>query len=154
MPRSRDTSAGEPMATSVRSGAEKHISADDDNGDTGRADKWGGAISGFLLFLFTAWVLYWNFHELGRPVPLGSLCLGVVFGWILRYFLTRLQSYKMTAFALVVSTLIGTTVLALFKPFGDKPVSDEFFYYPIGLAIGFFAAAVWNIFVPPAKPRS
>lgn len=115
-------------------------------------DHLGAAFSGVLLLAFVVWFFHWHATDLQRIIPLGALSLGVVFGWTMRYFLMRLEKFTSNELAIVIATLIGTTVLAVFRPFGGgKDLPEEFFYYPVGLAIGFFAATIWNLFIPSGR---
>lgn len=108
----------------------------------------GGIINGIFLGLYAAWVFFWHYRDLENVVSLGSLSMGAVFGWMLRYFLIRMRDFESKNLALLITAVIGSTVVAVFQPFGGgHDLPPEFFYYPIGLAIGFFAQAVWNLFV-------
>jgi F0F1-type ATP synthase assembly protein I len=63
---------------------------------------------------------------------LGAACLGVVLGWLLRYFLDRIEKLNMKMFASLVSVLCGGVV---FKMFPD-PFRYAGWFYPMGLLLG------------------
>lgn len=63
---------------------------------------------------------------------LGSLCLGVVLGWLVRYFLDRFKTFNTKVFGSVVSILCGGVVAKLLPdPFGYWG-----WFYPVGLLLG------------------
>jgi uncharacterized membrane protein YeaQ/YmgE (transglycosylase-associated protein family) len=64
---------------------------------------------------------------------IGSICFGVVIGWITYRVLRREQNTGISDIAAVIGAVGGATVLAIFK------TPDEFGAYCIGLAVGFFA---------------
>ncbi len=64
----------------------------------------------------------------------GSLCFGVVLGWVTYRTLRRSQTSGLSDIATVLGVLGGATVTALFRR-----DTGEFGAYCIGLFIGFFA---------------
>jgi heme/copper-type cytochrome/quinol oxidase subunit 3 len=79
-------------------------------------------------------------------IVFGSLCLGVIIGALAAwYFSVNLSEEKMTAKVLVATTsaLVGTSVMAMFSFLaGFRGPTREYWFYPIGLFIGFVAVAI------------
>lgn len=73
----------------------------------------------------------------------GSLCFGVVLGWITYRTLRRSQTNGLSDIATVLGVIGGGTVTGLF-PKG----AAAFSWYAIGLAIGFFAYLIACWFLP------
>lgn len=76
---------------------------------------------------------------MGISVAVGSICFGVVIGWITYY--TMRKNTKERALAdimVIISALIGPAVLAVFPAPTDEAKETMFGYYGIGLAMGFF----------------
>lgn len=63
---------------------------------------------------------------------LGSASLGIVMGWLVRYFIRRFEKFSPAAFSSVVSILVGGVVV---KFLGTE--QNILWFYPIGLLIGF-----------------
>ena len=63
----------------------------------------------------------------------GALCLGIVIGWLVRYFLNRLREYTVQSLASIVTILVGGTIT---KFLDSDPFSLGTRVYPIGLLIG------------------
>jgi len=106
----------------------------------------GGIFSGFLLFVFTVGFVFFFRRELSTIVPLGTVCLGAVIGWVMRFYINRTTSFGIAEFSAVIAALVGATIAGLFKT--PSGVMENYFFYPVGLFIGFFGAQVWNLFVP------
>ena len=65
----------------------------------------------------------------------------------MRFYINRTTSFGIAEFSAVIAALVGATIAGLFKtPSGV--LETHFFFYPVGLLIGFFGAQVWNLFVP------
>jgi len=64
---------------------------------------------------------------------IGAICLGIVVGWLIRYFLERFKRFD----AKVLGTIVGIIVGGVISKF---LLSDPFLYslnyYPVGLLIG------------------
>ncbi|HCJ67087.1 MAG TPA: hypothetical protein DHV62_07135, partial [Elusimicrobia bacterium] len=58
----------------------------------------------------------------------GSLSLGIVIGWLVRYFIRRFKSFTPKALGSVVSIIAGGAVIKFLE--ADKSV---WWFYPIGL---------------------
>ncbi len=67
----------------------------------------------------------------------GAMCLGIVIGWLTRYFVFRFNSFKPMTLTAVISAIVGGTVVGFLG--ADKSV---WWFYPIGLLIGFVVYAV------------
>ena|ERR1700733_3611169 len=63
---------------------------------------------------------------------IGTLSLGIVMGWLVRYFIRRFKDFTPQALGTVVSIMLGGAVLKLIST--DATI---LFFYPIGLLIGF-----------------
>jgi hypothetical protein len=63
----------------------------------------------------------------------GALCLGIVIGWLVRYFLNRLREYTVQSLASIVAILVGGTIT---KFLDSDPFSLGTRVYPVGLLIG------------------
>ncbi len=62
----------------------------------------------------------------------GSLSVGIVVGWLVRFFIRRFKKFGPAALSAVVSVLLGGTVVKFLE--ADRSV---IWYYPIGLLAGF-----------------
>lgn len=74
---------------------------------------------------------------------IGSLSLGIVVGWLVRYFIRRFKSFTPKALGSVVSLIVGGAITSFLE--ADKSV---WWFYPIGLLVGFAAytvIALWAI---------
>jgi len=69
----------------------------------------------------------------------GSLCFGMVIGWITYYTMRKNTKERTLAdLTVIISALIGPAVLAVFPAPVAETRQTMFGYYGIGLAIGFF----------------
>ena len=66
-------------------------------------------------------------------ILLGALSLGIVIGWLVRFFLDRLRVFNVKALASIVSILVGGVVAHFL---GADPFRVSVWAYPIGLLIG------------------
>ena len=73
---------------------------------------------------------------------LGAACLGIVLGWLVRYFLDRIEKLNMKMFASLVSVLCGGVV---FKMFPD-PFGYAGWFYPMGLLVGILLYPLLKMF--------
>ena len=71
---------------------------------------------------------------------IGVIALGIFVGWITRIFVKRIGSYTLKAVGGIIGVVLGGTILKLFTDPGT--FDDLFWYYPIGLVIGFAIGAV------------
>lgn len=72
---------------------------------------------------------------------IGSLSLGMVVGWLVWYFLTRLKRFTVRTLTALLSIVVGGTIIKLF---GNNPT--VIWCYPIGLLIGFIIYTVAALF--------
>lgn len=63
---------------------------------------------------------------------IGATSLGIVAGWLVRYFIRRFDSFTPKTLSAVLSILFGGAIVSFFD--ADKSL---FWFYPIGLLIGF-----------------
>ncbi|MCP4370583.1 MAG: hypothetical protein GY797_21090 [Deltaproteobacteria bacterium] len=69
--------------------------------------------------------------------PIGVTCMGVVVGFLVRYFVYRYDNFTPKALGATVSVLVGGSI-AKFLTNSE----DAFWFYPIGLLVGFI---VWSV---------
>lgn len=63
---------------------------------------------------------------------IGSTSLGIVMGWLVRYFIRRFDKFNPKVFSSVVSILVGGVIV---KYLGTD--QNVLWFYPIGLLLGF-----------------
>ena len=80
---------------------------------------------------------------------IGSLCLGIVIGWLVRYFIKRFKSFSPSVLSSVISIIGGATATRLLA--SDSTVV---WYYPMGLLIGFIAYTVTVLWIIKMKIRT
>ena len=80
---------------------------------------------------------------------IGSICLGTVIGWLIRYFIRRFRSFTPKVFGALLTALFGGAVLRLFG--ADQNV---LWCYPIGIFIGFFAYTIAGLIFVLKYPSS
>src|SRR5690349_6772044 len=68
-------------------------------------------------------------------VAAGSLCLGIVIGYLVRYFIRRFQKFTPAALTSVVSILVGGAVAKFFQT--SDQAAWALWLYPVGLLLGF-----------------
>jgi hypothetical protein len=77
-------------------------------------------------------------------VPIvGALSLGIVVGWLVRYFLRRFEKFTPQALGSVITIIVGGAVVKFLEV--EKTV---WWFYPIGLLVGFILysiIALWAI---------
>ena len=71
-------------------------------------------------------------------VAIGSMCFGIVIGWITYYTMRKnTKPRALSDITVIISALVGPAILTVFPaPEAGKPTM--FGWYGIGLAIGFF----------------
>ncbi len=77
--------------------------------------------------------------------------IGVVMGYIVLYFLTRLKKFTVKELGSLFGVILGATVLGFLSKLDNTP-AEVFAFYAIGIFIGFVAALVlyWIRYkVPP-----
>lgn len=65
--------------------------------------------------------------------PVGVTCLGIVIGWLVRYYILRFNTFNVETLASLISILLGAAIIKLFESDNKR----LFWFYPIGLLIGF-----------------
>jgi hypothetical protein len=78
---------------------------------------------------------------------IGSTCLGVVVGFLVRFFIRRFDSFGATALGSVITIILGGAVIKFLET--DKSV---WWFYPIGLLVGFIAYQI--IVMVIMKPKN
>jgi hypothetical protein len=71
---------------------------------------------------------------------IGSTCLGVVVGWLVRYFLFRFEKFNVQILGSTISILTGGVIIVFFN--SVDPNKEVIWFYPIGLLIGFVIYSV------------
>jgi len=79
----------------------------------------------------------------------GSLCFGIVIGWIVYRTLARAPQSGLSDIAAVIGAIGGATVTGLYSK-----DSDQFATYCIGLLVGFFSYLIVSFFVKPADAKA
>jgi hypothetical protein len=77
---------------------------------------------------------------------LGSTCMGLVIGWLIRYFIRRFKSFNTKALGSVVSIIAGGAIVHFLQ--AD---STARWFYPIGLALGFIVYSLIAVLAGSAK---
>ena len=70
-------------------------------------------------------------------IPIGVTCLGIVVGWMVRYFIRRFTKFGPGALSSVLSIILGGAVLKFLSV-----DNVTIWFYPIGLLVGFVAYQV------------
>jgi hypothetical protein len=66
---------------------------------------------------------------------IGSICLGIVMGWLVRYCLDRFRQFTPKVLGSVVSVIVGGAVIHIFQG-GDSITRYAQWYYFMGLLGG------------------
>ena len=77
---------------------------------------------------------------------IGATCLGIVIGWLVRYFLKRFKNYTPQILGSLISILFGGAIL-----FFLEKGKDAIWFYPIGLLIGFIVYSMVAYLVKRGK---
>jgi len=73
----------------------------------------------------------------------GCLCLGILIGAIVGWFINESQHITPRILGAAISALVGSSVLAMFSFLaGLRGPTSEYWFYPIGLLVGFVAVTV------------
>jgi predicted membrane channel-forming protein YqfA (hemolysin III family) len=78
---------------------------------------------------------------------IGSTSLGIVIGWLVRYFIRRFTTFTPMVFGSLVSIILGGAALKFLD--ADKTV---WWFYPIGLLLGFIIYHVGSILYDRSPP--
>jgi hypothetical protein len=70
----------------------------------------------------------------------GTFCLGIVVMWIVRLFVVKLEKPELTWLTALLTALFGGAAIGLLGKFSQNGIvwPKEFWFYPIGLAVGLF----------------
>jgi hypothetical protein len=70
----------------------------------------------------------------------GTLCLGIVVIWLVRLFAVKLDKPEIKWLSALMAALLGGVALGFLGHFSDQklPWPREFWFYPIGMALGLF----------------
>jgi hypothetical protein len=79
--------------------------------------------------------------------PIGATSLGIVIGWLVRYFIRRFKTFTPSVLSSVLSIVLGGAAIKFLA--ADKTV---WWFYPIGLLIGFIVYQV--IVMVLLRPRT
>lgn len=88
-------------------------------------------------------------------IILGSTCMGIAMGWLVRYLLERIMAFDVKALGAVVPIIIGAVMLGFFQLVGGvHGITREFFFYPVGLILGVFIPSLLAASdgQPPSNP--
>ena len=80
---------------------------------------------------------------------LGSLSLGIVIGWLVRYFIRRFKRFTPATLTTVISIMAGGAAVKFLQ--ADKTV---LWFYPVGLLLGFCiytVLALWALGLPRSR---
>ena len=78
---------------------------------------------------------------------IGATCLGIVIGWLVRYFIRRLNKFSPMVLGSLVSIVLGGAVIKFLE--ADKTV---WWFYPIGLFLGFVIYHLVVVFSERSSP--
>ncbi|MBG1265488.1 hypothetical protein [Nostoc sp. WHI] len=68
---------------------------------------------------------------------IGSTCLGIVVGWLVRYFIRRFKSHTPQVLGSIIGIVLGGAII---KFFGADQTA--IWFYPIGLLLGFIMYSI------------
>ena len=64
---------------------------------------------------------------------IGVACLGIIMGWLVRYFIRRLRKFGPMILGMIVAVILGTGVAVRYMGGVDR---NNWWFYPIGLFLG------------------
>lgn len=70
---------------------------------------------------------------------IGVACLGIIMGWLVRYFIRRLKKFGPVTLGAIVIVILGTGVAVRTMGGVDR---NNWWYYPIGL---FFGVVIYEV---------
>lgn len=88
-----------------------------------------------------------------NPIPaVGATSLGIVIGWLVRYFIRRFDKFGPMVLGSLLSIVLGGTAITFLET--DKTV---WWFYPIGLLLGFviyhIVSVMHDTHPPPGAPK-
>lgn len=91
---------------------------------------------------------------MGASVAWGSVCFGLVIGWITYYTMRKNTKPRTLAdITVIISALAGPAILAVFPAPVEETNQTMFGFYGIGLALGFFLYYVIFVLLLWKAPR-
>jgi hypothetical protein len=66
---------------------------------------------------------------------IGATCLGIVIGWLIRYFLFRFENFNPKVLGSTISLIAGGVVISFLQ--SNTPDKTVVWFYPIGVLGGF-----------------
>ena len=84
-------------------------------------------------------------------VAVGSLCLGILIGILLAYFVFEAEKMDHKALYGAVGVIGGAGVIAAFHLLGGRHGESqrEYWFYPIGLLAGYLVGTAYEWIAPP-----
>jgi hypothetical protein len=79
-------------------------------------------------------------------VATGTLCLGILIGILVAYFVEEAKEMSFRVLSSAVGILAGGGVIGIFHLIGGTKPTEEYWFYPIGLLIGFAIGTYINWF--------
>jgi hypothetical protein len=74
-------------------------------------------------------------------IVMGCMCLGLLIGGLVCYFVAEQRQFGLRELSGAVSILAGAGVIAIFHLLGGATSAREYWFYPLGLLIGFVVIA-------------
>lgn len=97
--------------------------------------------------------------DLDWIIAIGALCLGVLIGALVGWYFSEQNKTTPLVLGVSISALVGSSVLAMFSFLaGLKGPTHEYWFYPMGLLIGFVIVIVlemvfYDYYGNPRAPR-
>jgi uncharacterized membrane-anchored protein YhcB (DUF1043 family) len=84
-------------------------------------------------------------------VSAGTLCLGLLIGILVAYFVFEVKTMDHTALYSAVGVIGGAGVIAIFHLLGGwhSESRREYWFYPIGLLAGYIIGTIYERIEPP-----
>jgi uncharacterized membrane protein len=70
-------------------------------------------------------------------IATGALCLGILIGILVAYFVEEAKAMTFRVLSSAIWVVAGGGVIAIFQLVGAAKPTDEYWFYPIGLLVGF-----------------
>lgn len=77
-------------------------------------------------------------------VIVGTTCLGILIGILVAYFVEEAKVMSFGVLSSAIGVLAGGGVLAIFHLVGATKPMDEYWFYPVGLLLGFTIGTYLN----------
>jgi hypothetical protein len=84
-------------------------------------------------------------------IATGAICLGLLIGVFLAYFISELKTMDHKAIYAAVGVIGGASVIAIFHILGGLNTASrrEYWFYPVGLLAGYILGTIYEWIVPP-----